>query len=917
MRCSSRRCVPLAGALLIALMYTGSSFGWTCPGSQNETNNSGNYPLGMPMGGIGGGNFNFLPSGLYNQTWCRVASPATAAPLCIAFQKRGATVFSGNLQNAGSMTTTFTGYWPTVFMTYHQTGMFDSIALECFSPIATGTGIASENKNSSLPIAIYKFTLTNNTAQADTAAIALSNGANSTVIRNAGNRVIGISSSTICVMADTSKLNPADSITCGSATAAFTAGGLLDNGSAGILAKRVIVGPNSSRTITFCVSWTSVTAGYYRNYYTDAQALATYGRDSADILEAMVDNWHNKVLNSNLPDWLKDLTINCLYVYNCMTDWTTATTAGVAGTYGQAESMSSGNYGCNDQAYHGSFGLPLFAPQAEWSQVARMGAAQQTNGLFSHFYSGGSTSSDYRVDVGQKFILETYRSYQMTGNTTQLQARYTNIKNAITGIHGQDTRNADGLTDDSLMNTYDNPYWDSWCIPSKEYENEIYLGALKAATKCALVNGTPADTATYNSYFNTASASFERTNSTTIANSGFWDSSRVSSGGRLGYYSASSNINITKGKAIWDGALAGQWFADLCGLGPLHPEHRIQRALNYIYDAMLDKRDPPCYALMMVYPDANCNGATPTSTYFQNTCVTYSAYPSGDLCAAFGHNLPDIGMRALHSFWNDMYSKYLRVYNIPCKMTLAGNGTDWGIDRYMNSPACFSALFSLTGFSIDVNEKILRIKPSLPTSAQYRMDSLKAAPLMNPLSCGTVDFRRNMTVTPNTQRFVIRFDSPMQFNTFYTKKMLNQTVTVTKPAVGGSPVAATIAVNTADTSECAVTFGSTLTIDSSGVLVVISGTMTGARFAEPAKAPQFDFTVDTKRGTLSYVLSKRTKVDLMLVNARGVSVMHIASEQGAGEHVVRPDWKNLATGVYSAHFRAGDASTVKKLVNLK
>jgi len=70
----------------------------------------------------------------------------------------------------------------------------------------------------------------------------------------------------------------------------------------------------------------------------DAQALATYGVDKGSDLEAKVDNWHNKILNSNIPDWLKDLAINCMHVFNCMTDWT------APNTYGMVESMSDGLY---------------------------------------------------------------------------------------------------------------------------------------------------------------------------------------------------------------------------------------------------------------------------------------------------------------------------------------------------------------------------------------------------------------------------------------------------------------------------------------------------------------------------------------------------------------------------------------------
>ncbi len=515
------------------------------------------------------------------------------------------------------MTTTYTGYWPTVTMQYAQTGINDAIVLKCFSPIIAGDGIASDNENSSLPIAIFKFTLTNASASSDTAAIALSNGSTSQV--SVGGSVVGMSTGTSCIMVDTAKADPADIITCGSANTGFSTTGQLSNTGAGYLAKRVVVGPNSSRTITFCVGWTNISAGYYRNFFTTAQTLATYGRDNAVSLEAKVDNWHNKILNSNLPSWLTDLVINCLHVYNSMTDWTTATTNGVSGTYGMSESSNSGMYGTNDQAYHGHFALGCFAPQAEWSQVARMATCQVASGLFGHTYG----STDIRSDVGQKFMLETYKLYQWTGNTTYLQTMYPFMKKAVTGIISEDN-NGDGLTDDNSQTTYDNPFSSGWTFPSKEYDNELYLGALKATIKAAVATGNATDTSAYSADFTKTSAGFERANNATIANSGFWNSTLQSSSGKTGYYTGSSNIALSvssysKGTCVWDGALIGQWAADVCGLGPLHPESRIESCLDVMNDACLDQHNPPLYSMMMAYSNVNNTGATPTSTYFNRS----------------------------------------------------------------------------------------------------------------------------------------------------------------------------------------------------------------------------------------------------------------------------------------------------------
>ncbi len=881
--------------LLSILIISSNSIGFTCPGSEaGNTNSNGNYVLGMPIGGIGAGNFNFLPDGKYNKAYIRVGADDGAMPLCIAYQKRGSTMFSGNLQQDNGMTTTFTGYWPTVKMKYMKSDIIDSIGLECFSPICTG-----DNLNSSLPIAFYIFTIENSGTASDTVAVALSNGANSTIIRS-GNVIRGIKSGSVCVMVDTTKTDPADSVTCGSTASDFTSHGLLNNGNAGILAKRVIVAPKSTATIAFCVSWTNVNNGYYRKYFTDAQAIASYGIDSVVILKGKVDNWHNKILNSNLPEWLKDLAVNCLHVYNCMTDWVTPN------TYGMQEAMSESLYGTNDQAFHASLALGLFAPDAEWSQVSRMAECEGGNGLFSHLYGG---ADGIRSDVGGKFVLETYRAYQWTGNTSNLNGLYGNIAKAIDGIHGEDN-NGDGLTDDNNMTTYDNAGGD-WNIPSKEYDNEIYLGALKAAVSAASALGKPADSAKFAGYFNATSASFEKNNG-----SGFWDSTRQSSSGRKGYYSGSTNTGAN-GKAVWDGGLLGQWGSDLCGLGPLHPENRIESALKMINDACLDQRNPPCYALMQAYPDVNCTGNGPQGTFFNNTCVTYCAYPAGDLCAGFGHNCPDIAMRALHSFWNITFNKYKRVYNMPCKFNADGAGTDWGINRYMNPPACFAALFGITGFSIDVNAKILRLKPSLPTSSQYKMDSLVNGPLINPVSCGTLDYKQD--VATGIQNMFVKFDSPMQFGRIYVKKQGPLQVAVTK---NGASIAAKIAVNPSDTSEFEIAFASPITIDNSGIKIAVGVAPSSVgHLSQTAQKPiRFDAVLRSGSILVSYTLAHTARVSLSLINSLGIKTSMVPDTKGfaaAGDHSITVSTTKIPAGVYYATMQTDDLKFSKKIVITK
>jgi hypothetical protein len=317
---------------------------------------------------------------------------------------------------------------------------------------------------------------------------------------------------------------------------------------------------------------------------------------------------------------------------------------------------------------------------------------------------------------------------------------------------------------------------------------------------------------------------------------------------------------------------------------------------------------------MMAYPNVNNTSNPPAGLFYQAPFVSYASYGAGEMCAAFGHNKPDYGMRALHAFWNDVFGAFKRVYNVECKMTLTGAAsTDWGADRYMNPPACFAALFGITGFTIDVNAKILRIKPSLPTSTQYKLDgdSLKAAPLINPISCGTVDYKKNSS---NGQRFVVKFDSPMPFSTFYCgKEGGTQKVTVVKPGASVSP---TIAVNSADTSEYAVSFGSPLSFDNAGVTIYIGDYNVSVNVPLRAMKVQ-DFLVNMKQGKILYSLQESSPVKVCLVNAQGSQRTLFQGQQASGNHSVKHDWKNEPAGIYYVTLTAGDSKTVRRLVHMQ
>ena len=645
----------LTGALAIAaVLLCGRGFAFTCAGSLADTaNNNGNYVMGVPLGGIGGGNFNFLPNGDYSTTYCNIAPAAGTMPLVTAFARQGTSVWYSDLKDsaANKMTTTYTGFWPRLTLQYSQAGMPVKISLEAFSPIIPG-----DNKNSSLPIVIYTFTLTDTATVAETAAVALSNSATGQVIPATGT-VTGIKNGTgtgatiaLMVKNDTAGFGL---VTYGASRSLFTANGQLNDTTGGILASKIYLAPSQTRTITFTLSWTNQATGWYRNYYTDAESLATYALINASLLRSRVLNWQNKILKSNFPAWLQDMLINNCHPYNSMTAWTTATqnTVSGVGTYSMQESSDEGDgtttgIGSIDQCYTASIGLPVFAPTAAWSEAARIANVQQTGGMIPHLYSGNDNA--VRADDAAKFILMCYRDYMWSGDSVKLAALYPDIKKAIAWIMSMDTKNNDGLTDDSDLDTYDNPYWAGWDIPSREYDNELDLAAFKAgAAMATLFNDTIVNT--YNNYFAKASASFEHATSTggAAAGGGFWDTTHAGPTGLTGYYTGSTDLGGSgKGLASWEGQFTGQWYADLFGLGPLHPESRIESAIKFTNAVNVDSRtgpNNPAYMMMAALPTASLSN---TASFFNGTEADANAGATTNIfyVSYIGYPVPAIRM---------------------------------------------------------------------------------------------------------------------------------------------------------------------------------------------------------------------------------------------------------------------------------
>jgi len=757
--------------------------------------------LGVPIGGIGAGVFNFLPNGSYSRDYCQTKPANGLEPTIMVYTSSGSSKWSAqSLTTSAGMGISYTGYWPKVINTYTNASMSIRLTLEAFSPIYPGG-----NKVGSLPLAFFVFKLDNPTAAPVTASIALKNSATASVIMD-GAAVKGIAGNNITVEV---KNDSAGQVTSGGDIADFTADGLLGNGTGGILASQVVVQPAKSRTITFVLAWDNITNGCYRKYFQTSREIADYGFANAEALKSKVDNWQGKILNSNLPDWHKDILINNCHVLNSMYEWRND------GYCVMTESMSSGGMpGCFDQRYYSSVIVPLFAPDAEYQEMKEFAASQTADGQITHGAFGGEASRGPKSDIPPEFVLCLLRDYQWTGESRFLDM-YTNAKKALSREHGWDADN-DGLVD-GIYTTWDQMSWDGWTPQEDEYPCELELAGILAGQKLAAATGDAAMVDSCKAWYAKTSASFEKS----AGQGGFWNNTAAGPTGLKGYYTGSNDLvsNGAKGKACWTSQFPGMVYADMLQLGQLHPQARIDSAIQFIEALCKGSRG---YYIAIMPDKSTWFGKQPGGNTAGEQWTWYPPAQFGPPSIAQG--FADIGLDCVYRQWLSCYSGgpvAPIVWSSPLAMMIDGNyaSAGWGDQRYMNPPGAFLTLFSITGFTIDVPNKRLWIKPNVPTSMNGK---LVKAPLINSNSCGTLDYAASPPAYG--QDIAIAFDSTMRFSAI-TLRDQNAAIAPVYVAVrntGGTVPCTFSRQGSGRQAEIVISFPTDCAIDKNGISINVS-----------------------------------------------------------------------------------------------
>ena len=390
---------------------------------------------------------------------------------------------------------------------------------------------------------------------------------------------------------------------------------------AGAMAVTFTLKAGEKRTIPIVLAWDLPVIEFgggrkwYRKYTdffgksgTNAWAIAKAGLQNADTWSKAIDAWQAPYVNDeSKPAWYRGMLFNELYALADLGSvWAKPMDASAKGPLAQRETFSwlecfdYPYYETLDVRFYGSMPLALFWPEIEknvmrafsdtvpqddptryiwlWKTMQERQPAfrtRKTRGSVPHdlgvpkedpFFHTNQFSWQNTVrwkDLNSKFVLMVWRDYVYSGKKDRAFLDYTwpSTKLALEYLKQFDLDNS-GLPDGE---GFPDQTYDTWRVHGDSaYSGGLYLAALRAGEEMANIEGDSATAQAYRALFTKGQKSY---------NDKLWT-------GEYFRYDVGSSYRDN----IQADQLAGQWYADLTGLGDIVASDRKKSALRKIYD---------------------------------------------------------------------------------------------------------------------------------------------------------------------------------------------------------------------------------------------------------------------------------------------------------------------------------------------
>jgi non-lysosomal glucosylceramidase len=386
---------------------------------------------------------------------------------------------------------------------------------------------------------------------------------------------------------------------------------------AGAIAVRFTLKPGEKRVVPMVIAWDlpivqfGTGRKWYRHYTdfygttgTNALQIARDGLTNAAKWSDAIDAWQAPYINDeSKPLWYRGALFNELYtVADTGSFWgrPVGSDPKTPNTFTFMECFDYPYYGTLDVRFYGSMPLTKFWPEIDKQELRQFAdtvpqdltdkylwnwKTQHTQALqFRVRKAKGAVPHDLGVpeedpfvqpnqfswqntsdwkDLNSKFVLMVYRDYVFTGKKDQAFLRYTwpAVQEALEHLRQYD-RDGDGVPEND---GYPDQTYDEWIVTGESaYCGGLWLGALRAAEEIARALGDTAAVSKYHDLFTKSQASYVKK---------LWN-------GEYFRYDTASEYRDN----VQADQLAGQWYANMTGLGDLVPRDMQRKALKRIFD---------------------------------------------------------------------------------------------------------------------------------------------------------------------------------------------------------------------------------------------------------------------------------------------------------------------------------------------
>jgi hypothetical protein len=629
------------------------------------------------------------------------------------------TAYMGNIDNV------------TVSLLAFSPISFDSIPLMC------------------LPYAFFEFKVTNTASTAVDAAVAfqIPTGSVPVFVAGKGIQSTGANALNRAVYASSTA---AGAIISAGADNGFSTAGQCNNTPSGNLNKvsvKVSLAAQASATIRFVYAWyngaTITSSGYnigpdrlyYTNLVTDAGSVADIGLAQFDRLRTNALQIATRMRGSNIPDWIKDQTLNSL----CNLTTNTIYTKDGRHCFTEGEWNTNGTM---DQMWHAREIMTMTVPSLAWKELEWWARTQKTDTAAGQIHhdmgapaeklwgweqDANHPEYDYQpncnpwVDLNIGFIVSVYEAYIATGDKTKLDFFWPYLKKAAQRILNQVKIYGNKqypYTFETSLNTYDQP-----SNNLNPFNGGLSSSAYKIMTILADLYGETALKTTYQNAFDTSKISFQ---------------------------DRYLNNNFPTETRFIESIMAGQWLSFYLKFGQLYSKTAIDFGLSKA--------------------EAHYQGATKGLAFTARTYEEWAPYllsHYGGLCLQTGKL--NIWRSMQYDWYQRCYLDRNLVFNQPLDIpamviTPKYLATDpSAYYQYISIPVLWRNYYSIIGYHRNKPAGELWLEPILPTEMNHTMQN---AFYMSPEGFGNISYTEIGT-NYRSQLITFKPDKPVEVSSLY------------------------------------------------------------------------------------------------------------------------------------------------------